>query len=76
LYEREADGDDDAAESRTDKGTELSYVESAATASVPLGEFRAGPTVSSGARPPHNDLRSGREGAAPRPPAEHPNTGT
>ena len=41
MYEREADGEDDAAESRTDKGTEPSYVESAATASVPLGGFRA-----------------------------------
>jgi hypothetical protein len=52
LYEREADGEDDAAESRIDKGTGLSYVESAATASVPLGGFRAGPTVQSGDHPP------------------------
>src|SRR5262245_59204468 len=42
LYEREADGENDAAESRTDKGTGLSYVESAAAASGPLGGVRWG----------------------------------
>src|SRR5262249_26821621 len=39
---READGVNDAAESRTDKGTGLSYVESAAAASGPLGGVRCG----------------------------------
>jgi len=46
---READGENDAAESRTDKGTRPSYVESAAAASGPLAGYRAGQTVRNGA---------------------------